>query len=1033
MEEEKKYKAFISYARRDGELTAKKLYEDLLGMGYEIWRDHEYIRYGKGFDSEIQKGIRYSDYFIMLLTPGSVRDDGFCLKELGYALNVGVPVIPIMLLGCISPVHIANAHYIDMRTDYRQALAALLKFWGDAKTEGMAWRKPGEPPYREPDLFIGRVELLNQLGDCIRAKQPGLHLLTGEREAGKTTVLRKVQEIARKAGMLPLFADFSYTEGAAVPADPIGPVLRSLWAQLLAESDSARRYHHDLEGSSDLGVGGNLVYLRHAMMAAAETKTVVLLLDNLHLDTSSREGPFHLWLRRSFGDRALIFATYWDLDAAPDFCRASYPVRLLDERDLRTALEPDQWQLARIWHTACGGQPAAAQEVMKYWIETGLAYRAGERFTAGDVEMDEGALPDYWTARMEAQLAAALSRLHDAESIEVDDLQEWLLCAALESSGFDGDAVSAACADLLDTENARILVKQLATGGQPVLVTRSDGRVDSHNLWRFQPDGLRALLLHRAAPSDIAHRAVCLFDAIIRRDPANRPRLLALAALAVEMRRRALLKREIPDDQVWAQLAAGPEFVRLKRAHGLIARETRINSLRLQLSLLPDDDYAARWPLLRDLGIAMLYYEPMKDTNSVLRAARRAARRVGVTGLDLAHLAYWQSFAWPRRREIPLAWAWQTLPDPLPTCCPGTAELQEWTQSALRRIDQGDLDTKVLCRFIGDLLLRAMGVLALECRQLDEAEWRCQEAELLLRGAGDLRGLGKLLVTMGTLAFERLQLDEAERRYQEANLLLSAENNRRDLAILLKSMGDLALVRGHPDQAEKCYADAEPLERAEGDPRQLGGLLISRGGLAQIRGLLDQAEKHYTEAELLLRAQVDPRALGNLLHMMGDLARVRGQLTIAEARFVEAEPLLRGVGDPRALGGLLHTMGVLAFNLGQLEEAGKHYTEAEPLLRAAGDPRDLGVLLHRMGDLAAARGQIDQAGKHYTEAELLLRGADRPRPLGRLLCAMGKLARNLEKWDEATKYFAEAKALLGKGCEDDDSGDGLDEDIVPAR
>lgn len=117
---------FLSYARKDGAYFTKTLLKDLQIRGFVCWMDTRSIESGQEFDSEIQKGIEECDFFIYSLTPHSVIEKGFCRKELAYAQQLGKTIIPLMIIECRLPLLIANLHWLDFRTNYREGFKELI-------------------------------------------------------------------------------------------------------------------------------------------------------------------------------------------------------------------------------------------------------------------------------------------------------------------------------------------------------------------------------------------------------------------------------------------------------------------------------------------------------------------------------------------------------------------------------------------------------------------------------------------------------------------------------------------------------------------------------------------------------------------------------------------------------------------------------------------------------------------------------------------------------------------------------------------
>jgi len=79
-------KVFISYAIPDFE-AATKLYNDLRPAEIDVWLDRYSILPGQLWKKEIQKAIKASEFFLMLLSDSSINQSGYLEAELDYELK----------------------------------------------------------------------------------------------------------------------------------------------------------------------------------------------------------------------------------------------------------------------------------------------------------------------------------------------------------------------------------------------------------------------------------------------------------------------------------------------------------------------------------------------------------------------------------------------------------------------------------------------------------------------------------------------------------------------------------------------------------------------------------------------------------------------------------------------------------------------------------------------------------------------------------------------------------------------------------
>jgi hypothetical protein len=84
---------------------------------------------GASWDSEIQKALNTCTHVLFIATPTSIASQNV-LDEIGFALNKGKVVIPILLVTCELPLRVHRAQWIDFRENYASGIAALMNFWG---------------------------------------------------------------------------------------------------------------------------------------------------------------------------------------------------------------------------------------------------------------------------------------------------------------------------------------------------------------------------------------------------------------------------------------------------------------------------------------------------------------------------------------------------------------------------------------------------------------------------------------------------------------------------------------------------------------------------------------------------------------------------------------------------------------------------------------------------------------------------------------------------------------------------------------
>ncbi len=131
MSNARKLQIFLSYAHVDIK-PVRKLYNDLIRQGYNIWFDEESLIPGQNWRSAIEKALYSSDLAIVCLSKTSVSKEGFVQKEFKFALDKalemtedGIFLIPARLEDCVVPSTLSQYHWVDLFAE--NGFARLLK------------------------------------------------------------------------------------------------------------------------------------------------------------------------------------------------------------------------------------------------------------------------------------------------------------------------------------------------------------------------------------------------------------------------------------------------------------------------------------------------------------------------------------------------------------------------------------------------------------------------------------------------------------------------------------------------------------------------------------------------------------------------------------------------------------------------------------------------------------------------------------------------------------------------------------------
>jgi len=107
-------RAFISYSRINKEF-ATKLTKGLRSAGYPVWFDQLDIPTGARWDDEVEKALRECNIFMVILTPASITSENV-KDEIGYAIDRGKRILPVLLEDCDVPLRLRRFQYVDFTT-----------------------------------------------------------------------------------------------------------------------------------------------------------------------------------------------------------------------------------------------------------------------------------------------------------------------------------------------------------------------------------------------------------------------------------------------------------------------------------------------------------------------------------------------------------------------------------------------------------------------------------------------------------------------------------------------------------------------------------------------------------------------------------------------------------------------------------------------------------------------------------------------------------------------------------------------------
>jgi hypothetical protein len=119
---------FISYNRRN-ESIVKSLVEDLKTLGHSVWFDQE-LSGGQVWWDRILATIRGCDVFVFVLAQEPLNSTA-CMREYGYALDLGKPILPVLVAEGVSinllPPGLSQIQFVDYRKQDRNAAFRLAR------------------------------------------------------------------------------------------------------------------------------------------------------------------------------------------------------------------------------------------------------------------------------------------------------------------------------------------------------------------------------------------------------------------------------------------------------------------------------------------------------------------------------------------------------------------------------------------------------------------------------------------------------------------------------------------------------------------------------------------------------------------------------------------------------------------------------------------------------------------------------------------------------------------------------------------
>ena len=140
---------FISYSRVNSDF-AVRLAKDLDLAGINAWIDQSDIPTGARWDDTLQKAIDDSSVFLVLLSPELTSSQNV-KDEVGYAIDNGKRILPVLVRPCIVPLRLRRFQYVDFTNNpYEKSLGEIKELLGHHQESIQRETEAEKPAKAEP-------------------------------------------------------------------------------------------------------------------------------------------------------------------------------------------------------------------------------------------------------------------------------------------------------------------------------------------------------------------------------------------------------------------------------------------------------------------------------------------------------------------------------------------------------------------------------------------------------------------------------------------------------------------------------------------------------------------------------------------------------------------------------------------------------------------------------------------------------------------------------------------------------------------
>jgi hypothetical protein len=197
MASEKQNLVFISYSRINKDF-ALELANELRASGFNIWFDLLDIPTGSRWDDEIESALERCEIFMVILTPSSTISDNV-KDEIGYAIDSGKRILPILLKDANVPLRLRRFQYVDF-TDIsynegieraKELLRKLIDESARAIPKSDDINAQGSQPDRSAELQADAQRLARQRADAVRKAREKEQLERNSQVTSSAPVIQK--------------------------------------------------------------------------------------------------------------------------------------------------------------------------------------------------------------------------------------------------------------------------------------------------------------------------------------------------------------------------------------------------------------------------------------------------------------------------------------------------------------------------------------------------------------------------------------------------------------------------------------------------------------------------------------------------------------------------------------------------------------------------------------------------------------------------------------------------------------------------